>query len=184
MCGVIGWATYGNPESCRHIPLVRLGNCVSHCIKTTFRFSSINLLTAFASMSTRPVRNAQHVQAPLRAKNRDSTHITRNPSPKCDSVQPTHRKKITPFLISTHRFIQRLVNHRNNNPKIGSLCARSVTNFPWRATAQRLKKRRKSYRVSCKAMQILLRRLESIRNSSVPNTSRVVRFRSSAALCL
>jgi len=44
-------------------------------------------------MSTRPVRNAQHVQAPLRAKNRDSTHITRNPSPKCDSVQPTHRKK-------------------------------------------------------------------------------------------
>lgn len=183
MCGVIGWATYGNPESFRHIPLVRLENCASHCTKTTCRFSSINLLNAFASMSTRPVRNSQHVQTPLRAKNRDSIHITRNPSPKCDSVQPTHRE-ITPSLISTHLFIQRLVNHWNNNPKIGSLCARSVTNFPWRATAQRLKKRRKSYRVSCKAMQILLRRLESIRNSSVPNTSRAVGFRSSAALCL
>lgn len=98
MCGVIGWATYGNPESFRHIPLVRLENCVSHCTKTTCRFSSINLLNAFASMSTRPVRNSQHVQTPLRTKNRDSIHTTRNPSPKCDSVQPTHRE-ITPLLF-------------------------------------------------------------------------------------
>lgn len=51
MRGVIGWA-YGNPESCRHIPHVRL-ETVSVTVR---RFSSINHPNAFASISTRPVQ--------------------------------------------------------------------------------------------------------------------------------